>query len=168
MGLALRRSSRVGRSSGSVIEDEGVKRDVRYHVTRNDILNYDQDLMRFACTQLSAEQKGQLQILKADVQPNGIALTARIRNLFRLECSVNGRPQCSFAADGPQPFLVPTAGLIDPPSLLQVDGYGLVTGEAGIQQLQLVASGTIELQAEATPAAAVPAAAAGNINVPGS
>jgi hypothetical protein len=154
MGLALRRSSRVGRNAGNVIEDEGVGSDVKYQVTRNDVLNHDHDLIRFACLHLSSQLTGQLQILSADLRPDGIALTLKTRNVFRLECSLDGRPQCSFAADAPQPFLIPRSGLIDTPSLLQVDGLAMVAGDGGVQQLQLVARDTFEFDASTAPATA--------------
>ncbi|MDQ6704788.1 MAG: S41 family peptidase, partial [Acidobacteriota bacterium] len=37
MGLAIRRSSRVGMNAGQVIEDVGVKAELRHHITRNDL-----------------------------------------------------------------------------------------------------------------------------------
>ncbi len=74
------------------------------------------------------------------MQPGRIALRVTARNLFRIECLVNGLLQCSVAADAAQPFLVPTAALPDAPALIRVNGFTLVTDAAGVPELQLAAT----------------------------
>ncbi len=153
LGLAIRRSTRVGANSGGVLEDLGVRCDVKYRITRNDLLNHDRELLQFACRQLGAQPSRLLKILSAKSQPGGIAITVRTQNLYRLECLVNNMPQCSFAADAPQPFFVPTAGMIDPAAVLRVNGFALVTGRAGVQQLQPVAADTLAIEGESSSVA---------------
>ncbi len=76
-----------------------------------------------------------MKVLNAEVKIDGVEATLEVHNLFRIECLVNGLPQCSFAADATQPFLVPTAGLLDVPAQIRVNGFALVNDE-----LQLVAT----------------------------
>ncbi len=158
MGLALRRSSRAGRNVGLEIEDEGVSRDIAYAVTRNDVLNRDQDLIRFACAHLGKQHTGKLEITKAELRADHISVSVNMRNVYRLECLVNGRPQCSFGFDSPQPLSIPIAGLTEPPSLLQIDGFAMVTRPSGVQQLQLIARETFRFQPDIVAAAGAMAA----------
>ena len=145
MGLAIRRSSRVGVNAGHPIEDLGVARDIQYHLTRDDILYGDRDLLRFACQQLAVQPANRLKITQAELRQGSIALTLESRNLFRIECLVNGLPQCSFAADAQQPLLVPTTGLMDPPSQIRVNGFALVKDDSGVSELKLVATDAVGL-----------------------
>lgn len=140
MGLAIRRSTRVGAKAGHPIEDFGVARDVKYLLTRDDILHEDRDLLNFACQHLAALPATRLKVLKAEVKAGGIELTLDARNLFRIECLVNGLLQCSFAAGAAQPMTVPTVGLMDAPSQIRVNGFALVKDE-----LQLAATDAFEL-----------------------
>ena len=153
LGLAIRRSSRVAANAGKVIEDVGVKADVRYHVTRKDLVDHDRDLLAFACTHLGSQPTYMLRIDRADLREDGIEVSIRTRNLFRLECRVNGFTQCSFPAEdpggAPQSFRVPIAGLIDPPGLLRVDGFAQVQDAAGVAELQFVVTGSQEFEGAA-------------------
>lgn len=146
LGLAIRRSTRVGSNAGGVVEDLGVRCDVKYRITRNDLIHHDSDLIQFACHQLGMQPSRQLQILSAGSQPGGISVTVRTQNLYRIECLINNMPQCAFATDAPQPFFVPTAGMLDPAAVLRVNGFALVTGRSGVQQLQLVATATLTIE----------------------
>jgi hypothetical protein len=140
MGLAIRRSSRVGARAGQPVEDFGVARDIGYLLTRDDALHEDRDLLRFACEQLAAQPATRLKILKAEVKAAGIALTLDAKNLFRIECLVNGLAQCSFPADAPQPLIVPTTGLRDAPAQIRVNGFAVVKDD-----LRLVATDAFDL-----------------------
>jgi len=146
MGLAIRRSSRVGPNAGHPIEDFGVARDITYRLTRNDALHQDKELLRFACQHLGEQRASRLKIVNAEVKPGEIELTVTARNLFRIECLVNGLLQSSFPADAAQPFAVPTAGLMDAPGLIRVNGFALVDGDAGVSELRLAATDARPLQ----------------------
>ena len=145
LGLAIRHSTRVGANAGNAIEDVGVRCDVVHRATRDDLLHHDRDLVRFACRHLANQPSSRLKILKAEPVPGGIAVTLRTENLYRIECLINEHPQCSFAADGAQPFFVPMAGLLDPAAVIRVNGFALSTGRSGVTELQFVATDTISL-----------------------
>jgi hypothetical protein len=135
MGLAIRRSTRVGARAGYPIEDFGVARDVKYLLTRDDVLHDDRDLLKFACQQLAAQPTRRLKVLTAEMKDGQIEVTLEAHNLRRIECLVNGLVQCSYDADAAQPLLVPTTGLIDAPAQIRVNGFASVNGV-----LQLVAT----------------------------
>lgn len=160
MGLAIRRASRVGLGAGSVIEDEGVKRDVAYQTTRDDVLHHDRDLLRFACAQLANEEVSKLRIVKAElIEPESVSLIVETQNIFRIDCSLNGLQQCSFApVNGNNTFRISTAGLLDPPAALRVNGFRKLTNSVGVSTLSMVTRNefefdTREVQASATTAA---------------
>ncbi len=150
LGLAIRRSTRAGRSAGTVIEDVGVRRDVPYQATEDDLLHRDRDLLQFACGRLGAKPRHALRIVSAELVPGAIRVEVGLHNLFRLEFLVNGLPQCSFAATDPQPFLVPTTSLKDQPGRLSAHGYAResLPGLAAIPGIELPA--TLRLVASAS------------------
>ena len=144
MGLAIRRSSRVGLHHGANIEDLGVRSDTRHRTTRNDLLHHDCDLLQFACHKLGTLETPRLKILKAEAGAGEIVLTLETKNLFRLECLVNGKPQCTFAASAPQPFHVPVGGLMGTPAQIRVNGFALVHNGS---RLKIVATDKLDLTA---------------------
>ncbi len=141
LGLAIRRSSRVADNLGNAIEDDGVKADIPYRLTRNDLLNNDHDLLAFACAHLAAQPVYFLKIVNAELREDSFHVTVRSRNLFRLECLVNDYVQIAVAADGPGvSFQVPVQGILDAPQNLQINGFARVPDAAGVMQLQFVAT----------------------------
>ncbi len=131
LGFAVRRSSRVGPNAGNALEDVGVARDVEYLPTRNDVLNSDQDLIQFACKQLSTQPVYQLVITQAEVSNGQIKATVQSKNLARLECWVDGHPQNVLkAGPGPeQTITVPLDALSADPSELVIRGFALVADD---------------------------------------
>jgi hypothetical protein len=157
MGLAIRRASRVGLGAGGVIEDEGVKRDVAYQTTRDDVLHHDRDLLRFACAQLANEEVSKVRIVKAELlEAESVSLTLETQNVYRIDCFLNGLHQCSFApVNGVNVFRVPTAGLLDPPpDLLRVNGFRKLTDSVGVSRLCMVARDEFEFAPEVQASAA--------------
>jgi hypothetical protein len=141
LGLAIRRSSRVADNLGNAIEDDGVKADIHYRLTRQDLLNNDHDLLAFACAHLATQPVYFLKILHAELGKDGFRVTVGARNLFRLECLVNGCVQIAVAVNGPDvSFQVPVQGLLDAPQNLQINGFAQVQDSVGIVQLQFVAT----------------------------
>ncbi len=156
IGVAIRRSSRVGRYAGSFLEDEGVKREFAHIATRNDILNNDQDLLAFACSKLGAEPIRSLTIVKAEIlEDDGVSLIVETFNLFRIDCFVDGFQQCSFAVhDGVNVFWVPTGGLpFLPPSQIRVESYAKITDELVGVELKLVGNATFKFVSSTAVAA---------------
>ncbi len=148
LGLAIRRSSRVSRNAGGVLEDLGVKADVRQNVTRHDLLHNDRDLLAFACGHLAGATTYLLKIENATVTPGGIQVSVRTRNLFRVECLVNGLPQCSFPAEV-ETVLVPVTGLIDPPESLTLNGFAKIEDPVRGTELHFVVTATADFEPEA-------------------
>lgn len=150
IGLAIRRSSRVGPRAGQPLEDTGVQADELYSQTRDDLLHHDRDLIRFACAKLGALPACPLRIDSA--APGGGVLQVKLTcgNLRRLEFLLDGRPQAAAEpASGDQTFSVPLAGLATPPRLLTVLGYrGASGGGAASLSADLAAAG-IEVPAAA-------------------
>ncbi|MBN9662855.1 MAG: hypothetical protein J0H49_31945 [Acidobacteria bacterium] len=139
LGLAIRRSSRVGPRAGNPLEDTGVQADELYSQTRNDLLNLDEDLMKFACGRLAARPSCALQILSAEATSGQIEIHLAAANLDRLEVIVDGLPQLAVAAaKGEQRITVPMAGLPHAPRLVKVLGYILI--DSGISA-ELAAAG---------------------------
>lgn len=67
---AVRRCVRVGRNQGMAIEEEGVRRDRVYNLTRDDLLSGDVDLLRFAANVLQEQNKKQFKVeIKIDGLP---------------------------------------------------------------------------------------------------
>lgn len=66
MRVAARRTTRVGTRQGDVLEDLGVKPDIRYHMTRRDILEGNRDLIDLAIGELAARESHPTRI---SVQP---------------------------------------------------------------------------------------------------
>ncbi len=67
---AVRRCVRVGRNQGMPIEEEGVRRDCVYNLTRDDLLSGDVDLLRFAGRVLQEQNKKQFKVeIKIDGAP---------------------------------------------------------------------------------------------------
>ena len=143
LGLAIRRSTRVATNAGSVLEDVGVKADLRHYSTRRDLLENDCDLIAFACGQLGRMTSYRLKIDKADLRADGIAVSVRTKNLFRVECLVNGLTQCAFSVgEGEQTrdFVVDTAGLLDAPETITMNGFAKVEDPVRGEVLRLVAT----------------------------
>lgn len=163
MGLAVRRCSRVGGNDGAAIEDVGVQADIRYYVSRADLLNNDCELLAFACSQLGAQPTYKLNIDKAEVKADGFEVAVTTHNLFRLECVVNGLyHQCSVAVrDGQRTFHVPAEGLLDAPQLLQINGFAQIENEVGIVELVLKVTQSRVFADATSPVSDATAAAAG-------
>jgi cytosine/adenosine deaminase-related metal-dependent hydrolase/C-terminal processing protease CtpA/Prc len=93
--VAVRRTVRVGPNAGSVVEDLGVMPDAVHLMTRNDILNGNQDLINQAAQILAGQR---LYSMKVDFEdPAGALATVRVetRNVDWVNVIVNDRPRGS-------------------------------------------------------------------------
>lgn len=144
LGFAIRRSSRVGPNAGITIEDVGVRSNIDYRVTREDLCYGDKDLIAFACGELVAARSCRLQIVQADLAGGHVTVTVRCANLARLECYLDDHPQASTALAGGKEALhtlkVPTAGLSRKPARLTVRGY--CRGRSGVEFTLAASSST--------------------------
>jgi len=107
MRVAIRATLRVGPKSGTLLEDLGVKPDVQYRMTKNDLLNSNQDLINRAGEILKGKPSYELELKRKSSLNNGVTVTARTRNLDRLDFFIDDRPKESRdVTDGEIEFVV--------------------------------------------------------------
>jgi len=92
--FAIRRTLRVGANTGTELEDLGVRPDVQYQRTRDDLLYGNVDLIRKAaeCLAQSGKPFYRLREIKNSVKRSGNTVTAEIEtlNFVRLDVAVDG------------------------------------------------------------------------------
>ncbi|MCC2627151.1 MAG: peptidase [Thermomicrobiales bacterium] len=93
MRVAIRRTLRVGRRSGTPVEDLGVIPDVRYDLTREDLLNDNVGLMNRAGEILAAMPVRKLEATAVTAPEGQLNLQIEANNLDRADIYVNGRPR---------------------------------------------------------------------------
>jgi hypothetical protein len=91
--LAVRRSTRVGESAGVVLEDFGVVPDVRYALTREDVLGANAGLLAFAAQVLQAA--GPPPRLTARLARGGTTVALQADGLARVDAFLDERPWAS-------------------------------------------------------------------------
>ena len=106
MGVALRRSLRVGRQAGEPLEDVGVMPEIVRPLTATDLLEGNSDLIDFACENLAALPSYQLGIegIQGRIRAAGtkhlkLRLTVVTRGITRLEAHIHDRPQIAVSVD---------------------------------------------------------------------
>jgi C-terminal processing protease CtpA/Prc len=109
MRVAARRCTRVGSRSGSPVEDYGVISDVRYFMTKNDVVGYNDDLIA-AAAKILAEMPKQTLRLTRDPEHPLEKFTVDSTNIDRVDLYLNDRPIVSqnvtaapFAVSLPSP-----------------------------------------------------------------
>jgi hypothetical protein len=135
MRVAIRRSLRVGRRTGTPVEDLGVLPDHRHFMTREDLLNDNVDLIDQAGELLAAMPVRSLQVQVEDGGPGQADVTAAAQGISRLDIYVNGRPSLSLDVQGGQAtFRVPKPGAAA--ATLEIQGF---------ESAQLVARYRVEI-----------------------
>ena len=135
MRVALRRTLRVGRSSGIPLEEFGVTPKYVHRLTRADVLEGNRDLLAFAARKLR-EHAHPAYVLDVEAVPtegDGKRLTIRSEHLTRIEAYIDGRPQsASIAVDpgGATTTLDVEAGNIDGLQIFGFDADGGPVAEA--------------------------------------
>jgi hypothetical protein len=129
MRVAAMRCTRVGSRSGTPVEDYGVMSDVRYYMTKSDVVGHNEDLIAAAAKILAGLPRQTLHLTPVATAPRQ-QFTADCTNIDRLDIFLNGRPVTSqnvtvnsFTVALPAPTL--------PGSTLAANGYrdgGLVVG----------------------------------------
>jgi hypothetical protein len=84
LSVTMRRAVRVGINEGQLIEDLGIRPDIVYQMTLQDVTQQNQDLMTRATLELSQMSAYDLEV-KVNPEPNGFTLTCRTLNLTSLE-----------------------------------------------------------------------------------
>jgi hypothetical protein len=106
MRVSIRRTLRVGEQSGTPVEDLGIKPDVRYTMTKNDLLNGNEDLINRAAEWLAAMPARRL-VATARPTRSGIEIETQTAGLTRLDVYLDGRPVESLdVEDGAHTFQV--------------------------------------------------------------
>jgi len=106
--LAIRRSIRVGRHAGRPLEELGIVPDQRHYMTRQDVLGSNEDLIRRAARILVRKPIYSLSVkpFKREDGTRVIVVSARskiappdrLKNISRVDISINGRPYRSLEA----------------------------------------------------------------------
>ncbi|MFI6599763.1 S41 family peptidase [Nonomuraea sp. NPDC050536] len=109
MRVAIRRTLRVGPSSGTPVEDLGIHADERHLLTPRDVIGGNADLIERAGRILAGLEGRRLDL---DSVAGGTA-TLTVAGLDRLDVYADGRPQASKdVADGQVTIQVPAAGTL--------------------------------------------------------
>ncbi|MDV3348735.1 S41 family peptidase [Leptothoe sp. LEGE 181152] len=102
MRVAIRRTLRVGKQAGTPVEDLGITPDSRYHMTKNDLLLGNIDLLNKAGEILSRMSVRRLNVTTT-LNQNTLTLQVETLGLTRVDIYVDGRPIESFeVTDGIQ------------------------------------------------------------------
>jgi C-terminal processing protease CtpA/Prc len=136
--VALRRSLRVGkRWGGQAVEDLGIIPDVRYRMTRRDLLQGNADLMEKAGELLAQGTPRTLEVTVTSHDGSAAALEVTTAALTSLDVYVNGRPVVTEKVlDGINTVTVPLDGAATPASV-RIEGFDNET---------LVAADTLTLE----------------------
>ncbi|MGP4004204.1 S41 family peptidase [Streptomyces sp. 8N706] len=95
MRVSIRRTLRVGARSGTPVEDLGVIPDQRHRMTRQDVLQDNEDLLARAGELLKNQPLHALTVTGAARQDGGLRLTLETSNVDRLDLYVDQRPRTS-------------------------------------------------------------------------
>jgi hypothetical protein len=93
MRVAIRRTLRVGRRSGTPVEDLGVIPDVRYDLTREDLLSDNVGLLNRAGEILATMPRRKLEATVGTAPQGQLNLQIEANNLDRADVYVDGRPR---------------------------------------------------------------------------
>jgi hypothetical protein len=96
MRVSIRRTLRVGKRSGTPVEDLGVVPDVRYRLTRADVLSGNADLMVAATRILTGMPVRRLGVTATRLPGNRLRLVLQAANVDRADVYVDGRPRTSL------------------------------------------------------------------------
>jgi hypothetical protein len=96
MRVAIRRTTRVGDRSGDPLEDLGVVPDHVHHMTRNDVLNGNEDLISHAAGILAGLPARVLSATVDQAAGGGVSVSATTENISWLDAYIDGRPRLTL------------------------------------------------------------------------
>lgn len=99
MRVAAMRCTRVGERSGNPVEDYGVVPDIRYYMTKTDVVENNDDLIA-ACAKILASAPKQTLRLSATAAAPRQKFTAECSNIDRLDVFLKDRPVLSQNVKG--------------------------------------------------------------------
>jgi C-terminal processing protease CtpA/Prc len=94
--VAIRRTIRVGVNAGTVVEDLGIIPDYVHHMTRNDVLNGNKDLIREATRILSQRKSHSIRVAVATANETTRTIKIETHNLDWINLFIDGRPRRSY------------------------------------------------------------------------
>jgi hypothetical protein len=121
MRVAALRCTRVGDQTGLPVEDYGVASKVRYYMTKEDVIGYNDNLIAAAARLLNASAKQRLQLTPAAALPRQ-EYTVDCDNIDRLDVTLDGRPVISRSVTA-SPFNVSLPEQAPIGSVLQAQGF---------------------------------------------
>jgi hypothetical protein len=86
--VAIRRTVRVGPNAGNVVEDLGIKPDQVYHMTRQDVLYGNEDLISAAVTHLTGKKPHTLDIVLEQNSKDQPIIKLKTRNVDRVDVTL--------------------------------------------------------------------------------
>jgi hypothetical protein len=113
MRVAIRRTSRVGERSGDPLEDLGVVPDEIHRMTKNDLLNNNEDLIERTASILAGLPVRKLAVEVTTLRDSTAKVSATTKNISRLDAYLDGRPRLTLdVEDGDTEFelSVPLSG----------------------------------------------------------
>jgi hypothetical protein len=120
--VAFRRSTRVGDMSGVPLEDLGVIPDAIHHMTQNDQLKDNQDLIARAGEILASMKVCELSARLDSPGDGKVKVSVSTKNLSRLDIYLDQRPRLTLdISDGTTPFGLPAPPL--GPHILELRGF---------------------------------------------
>ena len=123
MRVAARRCTRVGGRSGTPVEDYGVVTDIRYFMTKQDVVGNNADLIAAAANILKSHPKQTLRLTPDSANPSQ-KFAIDYSNVDRIDLFVNDRPVLSqevAAGPGRWPVQLPFAATAG--SVFRASGY---------------------------------------------
>jgi C-terminal processing protease CtpA/Prc len=100
MRVSMRRTLRVGGRAGAPLEDLGVIPDKRHFLTRNDLLNRNEDLLNAAGLLLKAGTPRTFRVSTQPAAAGQVPVTIRTEKMTRLDLYLNDRPTKSLDITG--------------------------------------------------------------------
>ncbi len=123
--VAVRRMLRVGGRAGDVVEDEGIRPDEVWRLTRQDVMGNNDDLINRAAELLAGQPDYRFEV-EWQAGPGGRSqAVVATHNVNRLDVLLNGRPCRSLNVAGDR-TLIDLAGLADcmvDPTVVELQGY---------------------------------------------
>ncbi|NOZ51817.1 MAG: amidohydrolase family protein [Gammaproteobacteria bacterium] len=86
--VAIRRTVRVGPNAGNIVEDLGIKPDFSYHMTRQDVLDNNTDLIKFAVTHLANRKSHTLKLALEEREVGLPAIRISTHNVDRVDTTI--------------------------------------------------------------------------------
>jgi cytosine/adenosine deaminase-related metal-dependent hydrolase/C-terminal processing protease CtpA/Prc len=94
--VAIRRTIRVGNNAGTVVEDLGIVPDYVHHMTQNDVLSGNRDLIWEATRILSQRKSHSIRVAVAAGNDTSRTVQIETHNLDWINLFIDGRPRRSY------------------------------------------------------------------------